>query len=106
MSFLFSASFRHKGGIMKKWIGYFLLVTLLLSGCAYHKQTLLTVGGEEVNVPLGPLEGIKGKGLKAIFYRAVSIAFPAKEAIKELKDVKTKSGTNADGSTSSIDITQ
>ena len=47
---------------MKRIIIGLLAVVLLSSGCAYHKQTLLKVKGEEVKVPLGPLEGIQAKG--------------------------------------------
>ncbi len=103
---LINKQYQVKGESMKKLTIGVLLVVLLSSGCAYHKQTLLTVKGDDVSVPLGPLEGIKGKGIKAVLYRAVSIAFPAKDAIKELKNVKATDETGADGGTGSVDITQ
>ena len=91
---------------MKRLIVLLLVVVFFISGCAYMKQTLLEIRGDEVNVPLGIGQGIKGKGLKAFLYRQVSIAFPAKESLKEFKNIKTTDGTTAEGSTGSIDITK
>ena len=86
-----------------------LLIALLvfafcLSGCAYNKQTLLRVAGDEVHVPLGPLEAISGKGISAVLYRNVSIAYGEKDAINEFKNIRSTDTTSDDGSTETIDV--
>ncbi len=91
---------------MKRIIIGLLAVVLLSSGCAYHKQTLLKVKGEEVKVPLGPLEGITGKGLKATLYRNVSISFPSKDAIKEFLGIKSTDTKDGEATTDSVDVTK
>ena len=88
---------------MKKYF-VMILLAVALAGCAYNKQTLLKLKGDEVKVPLGPLESIEGKGLKATLYRNVSIAFPGKEAVKEFKNIKSIDKTSADSFDETVEV--
>ena len=80
------------------------ILALLVSGCAYNKQTLLKVNGEEVKVPLGPFEEISGKGLRATMYRNVSIAYGKKEAIAEFTNIKSDDKAENGTHSESIDV--
>ena len=80
------------------------ILALLVSGCAYNKQTLLKVNGEEVRVPLGPFEEISGKGLRATLYRNVSLAYGEKKAIAEFADINSVDTTENGTHSESIDV--
>ena len=89
---------------MRKAIICVVVAVLFFSGCAYNKQTLLKIKGDEVNVPLGPLEGIKGTGLVGVLYRQVSIAFPAGKAMQSFKNLKATDECGDNASPGSVDI--
>jgi len=81
-----------------------LVLAFSFSGCAYNKQTLMRLAGDEVHVPLGPLESITGSGLTAMLYRNVSIAYGNKDPINEFKNIRSTDSTSADGSSETIDV--
>ena len=81
-----------------------LILAFFVLGCAYNKQTLLKVNGEEVRVPLGPFEEISGTGLRATLYRNVSIAYGKKEAIAEFTDIKSDDKAENGTHSESIDV--
>lgn len=89
---------------MRRFFWMVVLLALFAQGCAYNKQTLLKVNGNEVSVPLGPLEAIKGKGLRASLYRNVSIAWGKKEPIPEFKNISSADTATNGTHSENIDV--
>ena len=69
----------------------FLVVVLLLTGCAYHKVTVARVCGDEIAalVEGTPVE-VKGKGVNAVIVRQVFFSMESGREAPPLCDITSK----------------
>ncbi|HDZ15637.1 hypothetical protein LCGC14_1496290 [marine sediment metagenome] len=67
-----------------------ILCCLLLTGCVWHKITIIKFSGGEVKVPFGSYVPIQGEDLKGTIIRQVWLTDEKGRKIPPIKDIEIK----------------
>ncbi len=75
---------------MKKLIAGIIVAGLLMTGCVWHKITVIKFSGGEIKVPFGSYVPIQGKDLKGTIIRQVWFTDEWGREIPPIKDMDVK----------------